>query len=283
MGVAAMISETDRFLNADQVSLYECWWLPEGKPKATLIIIHGYGEHLGRYAHVAEYMVERGYAVGAFDLRGHGQSAEQRSYIESYDACVRDIIAFLGRVEDRYPYNKRFLLGHSMGGAIVAKFLIQQPNLVDGAILSGAGIRIAAPTPRLLRIASAQLSRFFPRLLTVHPKLEDLTHDAEIAALYENDPLGLVNTRIAARTGHELISHEAYFAEHAPAIELPLLILHGGADTVTDPSATRMLHDKVSSTDKSYHIFEGMFHELHNEIKRDEWMAMVGDWLDARV
>jgi len=278
-----MQQESGRFLTRDGISLYEHWWLPDQKPKAGFILIHGYSEHIGRYAHVAEYLAGRGYAVGGIDLRGHGHSAEKRTYIGSYQTCIEDIQEFFGRVEDRVPYQKRFIFGHSMGGAIVAKLLIQSPNCVDGAVLSGAALYISAPANPILRAGSGLLSRIAPRVPTVPPQLIELTHDPEMAAKNEADPLGLGHARITARTGYEILSHRAYFDEHMAAITTPLLILHGGADSIADPQGSRKLYEVAASEDKTLHIFDGMYHELHNEVIREQWMQIIGDWLDAHL
>lgn len=278
------MQQTARYLNEDQISLYECWWLPDGTPKAVVIVVHGYGEHIGRYRPVAEYLTGRGYAVGGFDLRGHGQSAEQRSYIESYAASVQDVMGFIERTTERFGAGlKRFLIAHSMGGAISTMLLIKHPDALSGAVLSGAGIRIVVPANPLLTAASGLLSRTLPRLHTVVPSLVELTHDDEIMQANLADPLGLLKTRITARTGYELISHADYFDAHMPSITTPLLILHGGADTVTDPAGSMALYEVAASSDKTLKIFDGMYHELHNEIIRDEWMTLIGDWIDARL
>ncbi len=275
---------TARFLNQDKISLFESWWLPPKTPKAVLVVVHGYGEHIGRYGYAAEYWTGRGYAVGGFDMRGHGQSAEQRTFIESYQAIVNDIIGFFGRVEDRFPHQKRFILGHSMGGAIVTMLLTQQPNSVDGAIVSGAGIKITTiSNSPLLIFGAGLLSRLVPRLPTLKPNLTELTHDPDLDKKVKTDPLGLIDKRVSARTGHELLRYGPYFDAHLPTITTPLLILHGSADSIAAADGSRQLYANACSTDKTLHIYEGMFHELHNETIRDDWMIRIGDWMDARL
>jgi alpha-beta hydrolase superfamily lysophospholipase len=160
--------------------LFEQWWQPvaETKAKAVLVIVHGLAEHSGRYAQVANYLGEHGYAVATFDLRGHGRSEGHRAYVHSFDEYLSDLGQFLGRVRERKPGKAIFVLGHSMGGTIASLFAItRQPDL-GGLILSAAAVKLSEDiSPLLVRLS--------PIIGSIAPKLPTLKLDS---ALMSRDP-----------------------------------------------------------------------------------------------
>lgn len=277
-----MQPQHERFLDRDGISHFEAWWQPEQPPQAIILISHGYGEHIMRFAETAEYLVAQGFAVGGFDMRGHGQSAEQRGFIESYEAVSADLVDFIGRAEDRFPPIKRFLLSHSTGGAVVLQTLLSQPDIADGAILSSPAIRVANANP-FDRWLTRTFTNIAPRFAPRPPDLGNLTHDEERLKTNQADPLSFDKQGIPMRTAHLLLNSTDYFLDHANAITTPLLIMHGSEDNLIDPNGSRQLYERVASTDKTLDIFEGMYHELHNETCRDEWMSKIAAWITDRL
>ena len=174
----------------DGLTLATRRWTPHARPKAAVVIVHGIGEHSGRYAHVAAHLLLHDYAVYAFDLRGHGRSeGHPRVYVASFDEYVSDLDCFLAdvRKEHRGPL---FLLGHSMGGGIAALYVIERgTDGLAGLVLSSAALQIPADLSPLLQKAAGVLSRFLPKLPLTKLDTANLSRDPAVVRAYEEDPL----------------------------------------------------------------------------------------------
>lgn len=280
MTATAVRHEEDAFDAADGRRLYEQRWLPEGEAKAHVAIVHGYAEHSGRYAYTGEALARRGYAVHALDLRGHGRSDGDRAYVRSFNEYLLDVRAFLARVSGRAGDRPVFLLGHSMGGAIAALTLTVEHPALRGALLSGAAIS-SEGTPRIVRAIIALLGRIAPRLPLIKLKASDVSRDPDVVERYENDPLvyrGRVRAGLAAAMSRAVRRIE----RAAPSITLPLLIMHGTADALAKPDGSIALHGRAGSADKTLKLYEGLAHEILNEPEKDQVIADIVAWLDAR-
>lgn len=270
------------FFSANGVKIFEQRWAPEGGPKAAVLLVHGYAEHSERYAHVAEALTGRGYAVEAFDLRGHGRSEGRRVLVRSLDEHLADLDGMLARVRQRYPALPVFLLGHSMGGAIVTLFTIRRTPDVRGVVLSGPGISSPKKTPRAIQGLLLVIGRLFPRLGLRKLEAGEVSRDPEVARRYDSDPLvyrgKMPAGTLAAliRAGREIHARMEEFS--APS----LLLLHGSADSLTDPEGSRELAERASSPDKELKLYEGLYHEVFNEPERNRVLADLVAWLDAR-
>ncbi len=277
-----MRTEEATVRTADGKQLLERSWLPEGAPNALVAIVHGYAEHSGRYHHVAQRLVANGYAVYAFDLRGHGGSEGRRVLVRAMDEHVADLASFLARVRERGPGLPLYLLGHSMGGTIVTLFLISGHDGVSGAILSGAALQprrgLASVTSSLI----ALLGRLVPRLPLGKLGSETISRDPAVVERYDSDPL-VYRGRMPAGTVSALIRAIRIIDARMEAITLPLLILHGTSDELTDPDGSRRLYERARSSDKTLKLYDGLFHEVLNEPEQDEVLADIVAWLDARV
>ena len=161
-----MQRQTYLLKTGDGAALATYRWLPDGteRPKAAVIIAHGYAEHAGRYDALAARLVGAGYAVYAFDLRGHGHSEGERANIGVFREFVTDLTRFIEHVREIHPNPPRFLLGHSMGGLVALQMVLEQPEKVDGLVLSGAYLSNAVEVPRPLLALSGPVSRLFPSL-----------------------------------------------------------------------------------------------------------------------
>jgi alpha-beta hydrolase superfamily lysophospholipase len=267
---------------ADGRRLYEQHWLPEGAPVAHLVIVHGFAEHSSRYAYTAEALVQRGYAVHALDLRGHGRSDGDRAYVRSMSEYLLDVRAFLGRVRERANGAPVFLLGHSMGGAVVALWLCVDRPDVRGALLSGA-VLPSKPTigSRVQRWISLALGRIASRLPMVKLNAADVSRDPEEVAKYDSDPL-IYRGRIRAGLAAAMTRALDRVKRDTPNIQLPLLIMHGTADALAKPEGSIEFHERVGSADKTLKLYEGLYHEILNEPERDRVIADIAAWMDAR-
>ena len=277
-----MKHDTGRFETADGMNLFEQWWRPEEKPKATVIIVHGYAEHSTRYTHVAEHLVNNGYDIETFDLRGHGQSEGKRAFVRSFDEYLGDLEQFLERVRQRMKTKNMFLLGHSMGGAIVSLFAITRKPDIKGLILSGPALKISDDISPLLVRLSSIIGTFLPRLPTIKLDSSGISRDPEVVRRYDNDPL-VYRGGIPARTGAEITGATKMIQAQMETITLPLLILHGADDRLADPEGSKSLYERAQSKDKNLKLYEGYYHEVMNEPEKKMVLADIVEWTDGRL
>ncbi len=284
-----MITHEGHLSSADGTRLFERSWLPDAAPKAAVLIVHGYAEHCGRYAWTAEQLVARGYAVFAFDLRGHGQSAGERVLIRSMNEYLDDVDAALVRVREQSAVDLPvFVLGHSMGGGVLGLYACARiPRgagrerikglIFSGAVLPGKG-STGGPMIRLLLAAG----RLFPNLRLRSLAASTVSRDPAIVADYDSDPL---NYRGKMPMGliAAMIRGGRYIDRHLHEIALPLQILHGSADQLVGPGGSRRLYEEATSTDKTLKIYEGLYHEILNEPEKDLVVADIANWLDRHI
>jgi acylglycerol lipase len=255
-------------------------WTPESEPKALIMIVHGAGEHSGRYGHVAEALVEDGYAVYALDHRGHGRSDGPRALIDRLDSAVADLDRLVNEALAEHPALPVFVLGHSVGGTIAVRYALDHQGGLTGVVLSGPLAAIDAAAP--LRFAGRVLSVVVPTLplIAVDPAL--VSRDPQVVAAYQSDPL-VHHGKLPVRTLAELISAIDQFPDAVRAITVPTLILYGSADRLCPPSGSGMLGERIGSEDKTVKAYEGLYHEILNEPERDEVLADIRAWLSARA
>ena len=264
------------------VSLFEQWWLPADEMQAMVVIVHGLAEHSGRYTHVAEYFCQRGYAIGIFDLFGHGKSGGKRSYIQSFDLLMDDMEKFVERARGRAQGKDLFLLGHSMGGGIVTRFLIDRDlDGIRGAILSAPMVAVGSSIPPLLIKASKILGALAPNLPVLKLDHSTVSRDPQVVEKYDTDPLNY-RGKLQARTGAEINRFLQYIQANMHRITLPLLIMQGSEDRLVDPSGSRLLYEKAASQDKTLKIYEGLYHEILNEPEKEQVMDDMIAWIAAR-
>lgn len=282
---AAVLSEESYFEGADDRRLFERRWRP-GSPHATtrasLVIVHGYAEHSGRYAYVGERIAAHGYDVRAYDLRGHGHSDGRRTYVRSFNEHLRDLDAVLARVAAEGRAQPAFLLGHSMGGGIVALAATIRPPDVRGIILSGAALPAGNGRRSIVQRIIRAVGRVLPRLPLIKLKAADVSRDAEVVALYESDPLNY-RGRMSAGLLAAMMRASGTIDSRASRIQTPLLILHGGEDALTSVGGSRRLYERASSADKTLRVYDGLYHEILNEPERDQVIADIVAWMDKRL
>lgn len=263
------------------VRLYSQSWLPDGPPRAVVVIAHGAGEHSGRYAHVAARLVDEGYAVYALDHRGHGRSEGARAVIDRVDNAVEDLDQLIVLAVSEHPGVPLFLLGHSMGGTISVRYAIAHQDRLTGLILSAplAALEAASPATRLVaRLLSAVAPRL--GLFAVDPTL--VSRDPDVVKAYETDPL-VHHARLPARTISELAGAVDSFPEAVRAIVVPTLIMYGSGDHLVPPAGSMMLNDRIGAADTTLKTYDGLYHEILNEPEQDTIMDDMCSWLRAHV
>ncbi len=269
-----MIHETGPFLAPDGTRLFTRRWAPEtAAPVLTLALVHGVHEHSGRYAYVASALLARGVETVALDLRGHGQSGGPRHAVDRFDAYVDDLAAWLPTV--RPADRPLVLMGHSMGGLIVARYVSEHGTEgLAGVVLSSPALAVDAPAP--LRAIAPLLGRWMPDLPASRLDLGQLSRDPRVGRAYAEDPL--CTTRgVRARLGAELLA--AQVGVRPERFRVPLYLFHGADDQITSSTGTRTLAAAVPTA--TLKLYDGLRHETLSEPERDAVIADLGDWLLA--
>ncbi len=267
----------------DGLRLFCRRWRPEVPARAAVLVVHGYAEHSGRYAHVARHLSAQGFAVYAYDQRGYGRSEGRRAFVQAFDTYVADLHDVRRRVEaERAGSEPLFLMGHSMGGAVCTLYCLDHGARPAGLVLSSPAVRVDPDLSPWLRRGARLIGRVAPRLPTVRLNHGTLSRDDAVVAAVKADPL-VYHGRTLARTGAELLSAGRRIEENAARLSLPLLVFHGTADCLIDPSGSRVLYDKAASADKTLHLYDGYYHETMNDLGRERVLDDLAAWLEARV
>jgi lysophospholipase len=266
------------FNAADGLRLHLQAWLPDAEPATVLAVVHGYGEHGGRYGYLGDAMAACGHAVYVYDLRGHGQSAGRRGHIRRFADYLADTRVYLDALAEAQPGAPTYLLGHSLGGLIAAAYAEAQPAGLDGLILSSPFLRLGTPPPAS-KVHGAKLLSVVSPGFNIGNTLQaaDLSHEQDVVEAYVTDPL--VHHVATSRWAAEVLSAQGAVLAEAPRIGLPLLLLFSDADAVADPQASRELFAAAGSADKTERRYAGYYHELFNETGRAAVFADVAAWL----
>jgi alpha-beta hydrolase superfamily lysophospholipase len=264
---------------ADGVTLAaRAWMVPE--PRAMVAVVHGINEHSGRYGFIAGRANERGLGVVSMDLRGHGRSPGERSYVERFDDYLLDVDALLAKARELAPGRPVILMGHSMGGAIALRWAAQRGEPLAGLVLSSAALKVGGDVSRLLVWLAPFLSNVLPHLRGKRLQPEVISRDAAAVAAYLADPLV---TKLAppARTGAGLLRVMELNRASAPLLKLPVYLFHGDADRLTDPDGSREINDLWGGTDHTLRLWPGSRHETLNDFDRDAVATELLDWVVA--
>ncbi len=265
----------------DGLELYGHAWLPEGDTVEIIHFVHGIGEHSTRYDRMAEWFCERGVAVAAFDLRGHGKSQGKRGHSPDYDSLMDDLTRVIAAGREHVPCeNKGFLYGHSMGGNIVLNYALRQSPEVEGIIATGPWLILGFQLPGWQKVMASVLRSIWPTF-TQQSNLDTggMSHDAEWAMLTDEDPLN--HSDVTLGLYGSLNDAADYALEHASELNLPLLLMHGGDDHITSPEGSKKFAARAS-TQTTLRIWPGLYHEIHNEPSaRFEVYQAVYDWMMA--
>ena len=269
------------FKTFDGLSLFGQSWQPENLPRAVICLVHGMGEHSGRYGHVADRLTQAGYSVSAFDLRGHGKSLGPRGHTPSYEALLNDINSLLNEVDKNFPELPLFLYGHSLGGNLALNYVLRRQSHLKGVIATDPWLRLAFEPPRF-KIILAQITNYIWPSFSQKNGLDTkvLSRDSEVVHAYENDPL--VHDYISARMFISIYQAGQWALEHASEFSLPLLLMHGGDDKIISVKASHEFAGKITEN-CNLKIWDGLYHEIHNEPEKEEVFKFLIDWLDKEV
>jgi len=266
---------------ADGLQLFARQWKAEDQPRAVVCLVHGLGEHTARYGHVAVALNDAGYGLIGFDLRGHGRSEGQRGHSPAFDLMLDDVTHLLCEAEQRFPDSPRFLYGHSLGGCLALNHALRRRPQVAGVIATGPLLRTAFAPPAWKTVLGRLVYGLWPTLSLANGlDIRGLSHDAEVVRAYAGDPL--VHDRVSARLGMDMLDAGEWALAHASEFFLPLLLMHGGADPITDAEASRQFAESMSA-DCTLKIWDGLYHEIHNEPEQQQVFDVMIEWLGAHI
>jgi acylglycerol lipase len=263
-------------------NIYYQSWLPEGEPRAVLLIVHGLAEHSGRYENVVNHFVPLGYAVYGIDHLGHGKSEGERVYVKRFDDYTNTLKVYFDKVRGSQPGKPIFLVGHSMGGLISAMYLLNYQAELAGSVLSGPAVKIPNDVTPATIFVGKILSALIPKLGLVGLDTTGVSRDPEVVQAYVSDPL-VHRGKMTARLAAEMLKAMQTITAQAARITLPILIVQGSADRLVNPAGAQVLYDGVSSVDKEIKIYAGFYHEVFNEPEHDMVLRDVEIWLEAHL
>jgi alpha-beta hydrolase superfamily lysophospholipase len=256
-------------------------WTPDEPARGAIVLVHGLGEHSGRYDHVVERLLHEGYAVHTVDHRGHGRSDGSRALIEDMDHVVTDLDILVDQTVAALPGVPVFLLGHSMGGLISLRYALAHQDRLAGMILS-ASLAQLDPVPKPLDMVARTLSVIAPRAPLIALDSALVSRDPAVVSDYRSDPL-VHHGKVPARTAVQLADSVARFPDTVGAITVPALILYGTADGLCPPAGSVMLGERIGSADTTVTAYDGLFHEILNEPERETVLDDIVGWLAART
>ncbi len=275
--------QESKYVGFDGITMHMSQWIPDDeRPRALLIAIHGLGGHAEDMQNIGEYFSERGIAVFAPDMRGFGHYSGLKGHVMNFDEYIEDMYNIVMQVKDKFINKITFLLGFSIGGQHVVRYVATYPKDIDGIILE---------CPAVSQILEIGLGKFIvlrilsilnvKRYLTNEIRHDLASHDPKVVEHRKTDPLrfDMATPRFAA----EGLKCTMRAMEAAPEISLPALILQAGDDATVNPGKTREFFDKLSSKDKTWHLYEGFYHELHRETNKDTVLKDIEKWLEVRL
>lgn len=267
------------FRTPDGLDLDALRVLPRRPPRAALLLVHGFGEHTGSFAHVFGALAGVDRAVLGFDERGHGRSPGQRGHLASWRLYRDDLRGFVAQAQQGLPGVPVFLIGNSLGTIRVLDLALELPAPCAGLVLCSAPLGAVGASPRAMA-AARLLSRFAPRL-PIRPGLDlsNLSRDQARARQYAGD--GLYHQRATARGAAEALRAIETLKERAPELRPPLLMLHGSDDAIARPD--QAFFAAAGSADKERRVYPGARHNLFQETNRDEVVADIVAWVEARL
>lgn len=255
-------------------------WLPDGTPRANIILVHGIGEYCERYEHVCEFLTGIGCAVYGFDHIGHGKSDGKRgcmSYADAYEI----INTIKAQLLEQMPEIPVILYGHSMGGGVVLSYGLTYSDGLKGIIATSPAVGMANPMkPAVVRMLRV-LKKIAPNLTASNGLPADgISHDRAVVEKYQSDPL--VHDKVSVTLGLDLMDSGERVAAWDREYPVPLLVAQGNEDQLVDPVAAEnfALHAKGNVT---YKRFEGGYHELHNEPDKQELFDVFARWIDDLI
>ncbi len=276
------MSTEDTFLTRDGTRLARRSWLPTSTPRVLVVLLHGYADHCGRYRHLGVHLNAHGAAVHSYDHRGHGRSEGRRAYVRSFDAYVEDLSFFIQFVRSEHNDLPLYLFGHSMGAAIALLYALQQPPGLSGLILSSPSVRVGENQFPLLQKFAGFLGKTVPFLPTIKVDRTLISKDPAVVSEAQQDPLNF-HGGMPARTGAEILKASRQIRSTMHQLTVPMLIIHGTDDQLTEPQGSVELYETAASEDKTLALFPGLSHETFNEPEKRRVLLEISGWINEHT
>lgn len=268
------------FKNADGLNIFTRSCLPNGVPRAVIVLVHGFNAHSGYMIWAAEQFAAHGLAAYALDLRGRGRSDGERFFINSFSDYTGDVDQLVAIARAAHPGLPVYVLGHSAGGVVASTYVFEHQDTVAGLICESFALDVGVPDAAALLIKG--ISHLAPHLHIFTLKNEIFSRDPAVIAAMNADPL-IANESQPAETSAELIKAAERLKANMPRYRVPILIIHGTADKATRYQGSEYFYEHAGSTDKSLKLYEGHYHDLLNDVGKEDVMADVQSWLDERI
>jgi len=267
-----------RWKSDDGLEIFAEGWTPDNSgPRAVICLVHGIGEHIHRYLHVAEAFTREGFSLFGADLRGHGRSEGPKGHFPSIEVVLRDIDLLLAEALKRFPGVPLFLYGHSLGGILVLNYGLKVNPRVRGVISTSPPLHTSLEEQKVKVLAAKAFGSLIPSFTIPNGiDVSALSHDPEVAKLYTRDPL--VHNRLSFGFGKIMLGVSKWTLDHSSEFPLPLLLLHGKSDTISYSSSSVEFAAALKNNCKVV-IWENGYHELHNETFREEVFKVMTDWI----
>ena len=273
-----------KFEGHDGLTFYVQGWEPDAQPKTVIALVHGLGEHIGRYAHVGKALTDAGYVLIGFDLRGHGKTVSARGHFPSLNMVMADIRQFFQFVSQRYPNLPQFLYGHSLGGLLALTYAVQNRAGLKGVMVTGTALRSALQEQKAKIMMANILGTLMPAA-TIPSGLDATTisRDKAVVDKYVNDPL--VHDKTSLGLGKSALAAIDLCFAGAKEFAYPLLIMHGKEDKLTYASGSADFAKLAGEKNKdvTLKLWDGLYHEIHNEPEQAEVFKMIIEWLDKHM
>jgi alpha-beta hydrolase superfamily lysophospholipase len=253
---------------------------PGENMRAGIILVHGIGEHIRRYSGWIERFNKIGVGVIGVDLPGHGRSDGKRGVLNNYSLADEMIDFLLAEFTKTFPGVPVFIYGHSLGGGIVLQYILHKNPKVKGAIVTSPWLRLSFEPPKMKLVLASIMKSFYPSLTQPSELVvSHISHDQKVVEAYIADPLN--HDKISVGLFHSAITAANYSLQHADELKIPLLLMHGSDDQLTSPQGSRDFASKTKMAELK--IWDGGYHELHNETFRDEVFSYIEKWIEKQI
>lgn len=276
--------KSTQYVSFDGIKLSGYLWEPRENPKAIINLVHGFGEYNDRYDYWATRFTERGFIVHAIDNRGHGKSDGRRGRLNSFDDFLNDIDVLVAESKKNHPELPQFIYGHSMGGNIVANYILKKENDFRGAVISSPWLKLSFSPSAFMLFLARIMNKIYPEFTQKSTlDVKGISHDQNVVNAYISDPL--IHEKISARMFYEIYNAGNWALDNTEKINLPVLIQHGTADGITSYKASKEFYEKAKKQNKdiTYKEWNGLYHELHNELEKDLVFKFVADWVEQKL
>ncbi len=263
--------------NTSNLQIYSAHWTC-ANPRAVIALIHGQGEHINRYQHLARFFNDAQIAVWGHDQQGFGKSEGKRGHAPDFQAYLDDVQLLLDHITAFYPGTPVILYGHSMGGNVALNYALRTRDpRIHQLVATGPWIRLAFEPPQIKVLAGKLLKSLFPAL-SLPSGLDTalISRDPQVVDLYNNDPL--VHDKVSAAAGIGLMEGAAWLDQFSGEVPCPTLLMHGGADGITAAAATKAFASRLTG-DVTYREWPGLFHEIHNEPEQLDVFQVILDFI----